>query len=90
MGEKGTFIAVFICISLIMNKVKHHFKCLIAIYVSFSEKCLLIFFASFSLGAVHPLVIDFYNLIVNEETVICLSYMLQTLFQSVFCFWHRQ
>ena len=86
MGEKGTFIAVFICISLIMNKVKHHLKCLMSIYVSFFEKCLLIFFASFSLGAVHPLVIDFYNLIVNEEAVICLSYMLQTLFQSVFCF----
>ena len=68
MGEKGSFIAVFICVLLIMNRVEQLFKCLMAICVFFSEKCLLLFFACFSLGVVHPLVIDLYSLIANEGT----------------------
>ena len=67
MGEKGIFIAVFICISLIMNEIKNLFIYLMAIYISFPEKCLLLFLPDF-LRVFHPLPIDLYKVGANKRT----------------------
>ena len=40
VGVRWYFIGVLIFMSLIINNVGHHFMCLLAIYVSSSEKCL--------------------------------------------------
>ena len=44
------FIVVFIYISLINSAGKHYFMCLLAICMSFLEKCLFMFSAQFWLG----------------------------------------
>lgn len=46
--KKGILIAVFICISLIMNKLEHLFMCLMTIRIALSDSCLVLLFGSFS------------------------------------------
>lgn len=59
--KKGILIAVFICISLIMNKLVHLFMCLIAICIALSDSCLVLLFGLFSF------VTNLYKFIVNER-----------------------
>ena len=44
------YLMVLICISLMTNGVEHLFTCLLAIYISYLEKCLFQSFAHFKIG----------------------------------------
>ena len=55
------FITVLMCMSLIISDVEHFFICLLTIYISSLEKCLLRSSAYFSFGSF--VVIELYELL---------------------------
>ena len=50
VSVKWYLIVVIICISLMANDIEHLFMCLLAIFISSSEKCLFEHFALFYIG----------------------------------------
>ena len=61
------FIAVLICISLIIGNTEHLFMCLVLSFLSSLEKCLLRYSALLLIGLIWFYVIELYELFVYFE-----------------------